>query len=111
MDSAKELCLLYVTIDSRQSASEIAHSLLKENLIACANIMDNATSVYRWGNEIMETAETIMIAKTTKDKAATAIQHISQLHPYECPCIVALPSTNAFSPFANWIYESVEDPS
>lgn len=42
-----EFVTLYVTAANREEARAIAHTLLQERLIACANIVEGAMSLYR----------------------------------------------------------------
>ncbi len=44
--------LLYITAGSAQEAASIARALLDARLIACANIIDGAKSLYRWEGKI-----------------------------------------------------------
>ncbi len=48
---------LYVTVPNKEEGIRIGHVLVKSNLVACANVMDNVTSVFSWQGEIQEEAE------------------------------------------------------
>ena len=62
----KEFLWVYTTHKNKEDATKMANILLEEGLIACANIFDNATSIYKWEGEIVNDTETIMILKTTQ---------------------------------------------
>jgi len=49
--------MIYVTCPDREVARTIARTLVEEKLIACANIIDGMTSIYRWENKIEETMD------------------------------------------------------
>jgi periplasmic divalent cation tolerance protein len=95
--------LIYVTAPDRETALDLARGLLERRLIACANVFDGVTSLYWWQGQLEETPEAVMIAKTTSDKAPEVIDAIRDVHPYDCPCIVALPITAGNPDFLNWI--------
>lgn len=95
--------LLYVTFGSKEEAVTVAHKLLAEKLIACANVLDGSTSVYGWENEIKQEQEAIFFAKTSADRAAKTIERIKELHSYELPCILSLPVEAGFLPFMEWV--------
>ncbi|RQH19323.1 divalent cation tolerance protein CutA, partial [Okeania hirsuta] len=43
-----EARFIYITCKDKTEALSIGRLLLVENLIACANVMEGMTSVYRW---------------------------------------------------------------
>jgi periplasmic divalent cation tolerance protein len=94
---------LYSTFPTRDEAISIVSALLEKRLIACANIIDGATSLYRWEGKMQQEQEVLMLAKTSYDKLEAAIESIKALHSYELPCIVAYPITNGFQPFMQWV--------
>ncbi len=95
--------LVYTTCPSQEQAKTMAATLLQERLIACANIFAGSTSLYWWQGELCEATETLCLCKTTKTCYPALEQRIKTLHPYEVPCIVALPLTEGFAPFLHWI--------
>ncbi len=96
---------LYITVGSAGEAASIARDLLDDRLIACANIIDGATSLYRWEGKIADEKEAVMIAKTRGDLVEKVIERVRELHSYDCPCIVALPIIDGNPAFLDWIDE------
>ncbi|MCH7542937.1 MAG: divalent-cation tolerance protein CutA [Proteobacteria bacterium] len=96
---------LYITVGGTEEAASIARVLLDARLIACANIIDGAKSLYRWEGKIAEEKEVVMIAKTREDLVGKVIDRVRQLHSYDCPCIVALPIVAGNPAFLDWIDE------
>lgn len=99
--------LLYVTFASKEEAVTVAHKLLSEKLIACANVLDGSSSIYSWQGEIKQEQEAILFAKTSADRAAKTIERIKELHSYELPCILSLPVESGFLPFIDWVTKEV----
>ncbi|MEK6746209.1 MAG: divalent-cation tolerance protein CutA [Pseudomonadota bacterium] len=95
--------LLYATFASKEEALSIAHKLLQEKLIACANVLDGSTSVYRWQGEVQEASEVILFAKTTDKQAQKAASRIKELHSYELPCVLILPVESGLPEFMEWV--------
>lgn len=81
---------LYSTWPDTKTAEEAARSLLEQRLIACANILPGAVSVYRWGGDVQRDSEVVMVLKTTAACAQQARDALLILHPYDTPCITAL---------------------
>lgn len=99
--------LIYITCPDREVAKTIARALVEEKLIACANILDGLTSVYRWDGNIEESSEVLLLAKTEASKWKQLEKRVLELHPYDVPCVVAYPSAETTSIFAHWVRSSV----
>ena len=97
--------LLYVTSPNHETGAALAEKLISDRMAACVNLLPGMTSVYDWQGKVEQATEVVMIVKTTTEKAAPARDMILTEHPYECPCIVALPISGAHShqPFLDWI--------
>lgn len=103
----KNVLQLYVTFPNKKLAQKISHTLLKEKLIACANIFPAGVSIYEWQNKIETSSEVVVIFKTTKKKSKSAMERLLVLHPYECPCIVELRPIRGLKPYLQWV-ESID---
>lgn len=101
--------VIYVTCAGKEEAETISRALLEERLIACANIMAEHSSLYRWEGKFENSVEVAMILKTRESLFEQVRQKICALHSYDCPCIVALPITQGHEPFLQWIGEETEN--
>jgi len=99
---------VYTTLPDKAQAIEMTKKLVKEKFIACANILQNMTSVYEWKGKICEDNETSVIMKTSKAKVNHLKEAILRLHPYECPAILCIPIIDGNDDFLNWIREQVK---
>jgi periplasmic divalent cation tolerance protein len=95
--------LIYVTAPGREAALKLARILVEQRLVACANVLDGATSVYWWEGRVQEEKEAILIAKTSSPKVLSVIAKVKEIHEYSCPCVVALPITEGNPDFLAWI--------
>jgi periplasmic divalent cation tolerance protein len=102
-EEADGAMLIYVTAPDRARALGIATALLESRLIACANVIDGATSLYWWDGTINEAQEALLIAKTTATHVTGIIAKVKELHEYSCPCVVALPIRAGNPEFLQWI--------
>jgi periplasmic divalent cation tolerance protein len=98
-----EIWSLYSTFPNREEALSVAHKLLEKKLIACANLLENITSIYRWEGAVQQEQEVLMIAKTTPANVGQAIAEIKKLHSYQLPCIVAYPIAQGHPSFLQWV--------
>ncbi|MFH0919351.1 MAG: divalent-cation tolerance protein CutA [Fibrobacterota bacterium] len=100
---AEKFSLLYITASSKKEARFIGRVLVQKRLCACVNILDKMESHYWWKGELETGHETVLIAKTRNRLVKKAIREVTSLHSYECPCIVALPITDGYPGFLDWI--------
>jgi len=96
---------LYITARNEDKARELARRLVEARLVACANVIGGATSVYRWQGDVVEEREAVIIAKTRADLADEAIASVKAWHEYDCPCAVAWPITAGERGYLEWIGE------
>lgn len=100
-----DILLLYVTAPNSETAARIGRTLVEEKLAACVNIHGEMRSVYEWEGKVELQIETPMIVKTTAAAADAARDRILALHPYDEPCVAALPvrREGSSAPFLDWI--------
>ena len=77
--------------------------LVRERLVACANIVPGMRAIFWWQDDVQEEDETILIAKTSGDLVDRVRERVVDLHSYECPCVIALPIVAGNPPFLDWI--------
>jgi periplasmic divalent cation tolerance protein len=103
-----EPVLLYITASNREEAISIAYELLGARLIACANIVDGAFSLYHWEGEIERKAEALIIAKTLQSKIEAVTARVKKASSYDCPCVVALPIVGGNPEYIDWLKAQVD---
>ena len=94
---------IYTTIDNIQDARKIAQTLVEEQLVACANIIPEIESIYRWEGKIENENEVVIIAKTTDPNVKKTIQRIKDLHSYDLPDIIVLPIIGGHKDYLDYI--------
>ncbi len=75
------------TFPDRESAILCANILLKEKLIACANLIP-CESIYTWQNEHINENEVILTLKTIEMNQEIISNRLQELHSYEVPLIL-----------------------
>ena len=93
----------YITTATRDDALRIAHALLEERLIACANVLDGMISVYRWEGQIREDREAVLILKSRTDLTERVTARVSDLHAYQCPCVEWWPAASGNPDYLSWV--------
>ena len=97
-----------ITFPDKETAARIAKTLVEERLAACANILPGMESIYWWNGAVEQAAECACICKTS-DAAYPALEaRVRELHPYDTPCVTALPLERGSEAFLRWIEEETQ---
>jgi periplasmic divalent cation tolerance protein len=95
-----------MTTASEDEAIKIVHQLLKEKLIACANIIERVHSVFWWQGSIKDSYEAMVIMKTRSKLLSNLMKTVKALHSYEVPEIIALPIVGGAPLYLGWVKSS-----
>lgn len=99
--------VIFVTASNKKEARRIAQELLKNRLVACANIIEGVESIFWWKGKIDRSNETLLILKSEKKMLNRIINCVKQAHSYEVPEIIALPIIGGHRAYLSWIDESL----
>ncbi len=88
-------------------AAALARALVEHRLAGCVNMLPGVQTVYRWGDEVADEPETLLLIKTNGERYPELERFIKERHPYEIPEIVALPVNRASPEFLRWLNSSV----
>lgn len=100
--------LVIVTAANKAEAEKIAQTLLSERLIACANIIGPAHSLYWWQGKIETAEEHVILMKTRKGLFTELAEKVKALHSYQVPEIIAIPIAEGFKPYVKWLDENLK---
>lgn len=95
--------LVYITAPSPEEARRIGSALVERRLAACVNIIPGMQALFHWDGAVQTADETILLAKTTQAHYPALEAAIKAMHPYDVPCIVALPVVAGSAAFLQWI--------
>ena len=98
-----EVMIVLVTVPDEESGLALAHSLVGERLVACANLVPGLRSIYRWQGRIEEAKELLLILKTRTDLVDELARRVADLHPYDVPEVLALPVGAGHGPYLDWV--------
>ena len=97
--------IVLVTTADKAEAEKMAQSLLKEKLIACANIINPVTSFFHWSGKIDKAEEWLVVMKSRMDLFAQLAERVKAHHSYEVPEILALPIVEGSKAYFDWMGE------
>lgn len=99
--------IVFVTTKSAWVAKRIGKAVIGEQLAACVTILGTCQSLYRWNGKIQESAESLMMIKTTARCYERLQKRIKGLHSYAVPEIVAVSITKGLPDYLDWVRSSV----
>ena len=98
-----------MTAGSIDEAKNIGRELIKQNLAAGVNLLENMISIYKWEDKLEEGQEVVMIAKTRETLMPKLIETVNSHHSYDCPCILELPIQGGNPEFLSWTETETAD--
>ena len=81
--------LIWCPFPDRDSARQIAQTLLDRKLIGCANLIGEVESIFEW-------------------KGDAAIQYLAEQHPYDIPAIIGWHCDSAADATRAWLGQLVQ---
>lgn len=103
--SRSNILIVFMTAPNRREATRIARSLVREKLVACANIVPEVTSIFHWEGRVQKSREVLLILKTTNRRYHALENTIRSMHSYEVPEIVAVPVARGLDQYIEWVRE------
>jgi periplasmic divalent cation tolerance protein len=100
---AQGFLIIFCTTATEEEAAVLGRTLVEEGLAACANIIPQIRSIYRWKEEIWDERETLIIIKSREDLFEKIRSRIRELHSYEVPEITAVKVDNGDAAYVQWI--------
>jgi periplasmic divalent cation tolerance protein len=95
--------VVLTTLPDAGKAAEIARVLVDERLIACANVLPEVRSIYRWQGKVNDEHEVLVVLKTSAQRLARVQQRLRELHPYDVPEMLALRVEAGWPPYLDWL--------
>lgn len=98
--------IVLITTKNVREANRIATKLVKDKLIACANVIKGVKSIFWWQKKVNVADEVLLILKAKKSCFKRIVKTTTLLHSYEVPEIIALPIIDGNRDYLKWIEES-----
>ena len=102
-----EMLLAFTTFATEDDAVRVVRTLVDERLIACANLLPGARSIYRWRGETADEREVVVLMKTRKQDWTALLSRLHELHPYETPECLAVRVAAGAPKYLAWLEETL----
>lgn len=104
-----DVAVVLMTAPDEEKAAAIARALVEEKLIACANLVPQVRSIYRWEGQLCDEREVLVVMKTAADFERLRARVVS-LHPYSVPELIKLEVVAGHTPWLDWVAGAARAP-
>ena len=106
---SEPICEVIITADDAGWLTGFTRSLITDRLVACGQHTP-VRSLYRWEGAVHDEAETRVALHTRLSLVQAIIDRVLAEHPYDVPCVLAVPVTAANPAYAAWVVKETEPP-
>jgi periplasmic divalent cation tolerance protein len=106
----EEFCEVVVTASDAGWLAGVTRTLVEERLAACGHVIGEIRSVYRWDGAIHDEGEARVGLHTRRSLVPAIVARVEQLHPYDVPCVIALPLVGGNPAYLRWIVGETREP-
>jgi len=101
------ICEVIVTGPDPEALAALARTLVDERLCACGQVIPAVRSIYRWEGAVCEETEARVALHTCAGLVDAIVARLAKLHPYEVPCVLALPVADGDRRYLEWVRAEV----
>ena len=101
----EEYCEVVVTAPDAEWLAGFTRTLVEERLAACGQNLTGVRSIYRWDGAVQDDAEARVALHTRRALVPAIVARTKELHPYDVPCVIALPLVGGNPAYLQWIAE------
>ncbi len=98
-----DFCEVVVTAADADWLAGYTRTLIEERLAACGHNLTPIRSLYRWEGAVQDEAEARVALHTRTALVDTIVQRANAEHPYDVPCVIALPVVAGNPAYVEWV--------
>ena len=98
-----EVCEVVITGPSQEWVATFTRQLVDDRLAACGHIINEIRSIYRWEGSVHDEPEARVALHTRRSLVHVIVDRANRDHPYDVPCVIALPIVDANPAYFDWV--------
>lgn len=106
-----EFCEVVITAADAGWLASFTRTLVEERLAACGQVIESIRSIYRWEGAVQEETEARVALHTRRSLVDAIVARAAELHPYDVPCVLALPVVAGNPAYLAWLAAETADHS
>lgn len=99
----EEVCEVVITAPDSEWLASFTRRLVADQICASGHCISPIRSIYRWQGVIHDEAEARVVLHTRTALVPEIIERARREHPYEVPCVIALPIRSGNPAYLEWI--------
>jgi periplasmic divalent cation tolerance protein len=104
----EQICEVVVTGPDAEWLAGFTRSLVQDRLAACGHAVAAVRSIYRWQGVVHDDAEARVALHTRMSLVPRIVQRAERDHPYDVPCVIALPVADGSPGYVRWVLAETE---
>ncbi|MBO3743529.1 divalent-cation tolerance protein CutA [Actinoplanes flavus] len=104
------ICEVIITAADPEWLAAFTRRLIEDRLAACGQQITAIRSLYRWDGAIQDDPEARVALHTRLDLVDRIIERADAEHPYDVPCVLALPILTANPAYIAWVQAETQTP-
>jgi periplasmic divalent cation tolerance protein len=108
MTQADQPCMIVITAPDPVWMAQFARALVDAHLCAAVHCVDEVSTTYRWRGEVHQGVEARATLHTRMGLIDLIADRVNDEHPYEVPCVAALPIIGGNPAYLRWIIEQTQ---
>jgi periplasmic divalent cation tolerance protein len=106
-----DVCEVVVTAADAGWLVGFTRALVEDRLAACGQNIAAIRSVYRWEGEVQDEPEARVALHTRVSLVPEIVERADRDHPYDVPCVLALPVVGGNPAYLDWVRSETRDPA
>ena len=102
-ESSDEFCEVVITAADAGWLAGFTRTLVEERLAACGQLIEPIRSIYRWDGAVHDETEARVALHTRRSLVDAIVARADDLHPYDVPCVLAVPLTGGNPAYFAWL--------
>jgi periplasmic divalent cation tolerance protein len=103
-----EVCEVVITAPDAGWLAEFTRQLVEERLAACGHNFESIRSIYRWDGQVHDEREARVALHTRISLVSAIVDRTNKAHPYDVPCVIAVPINKGNPEYVRWILAETE---
>jgi periplasmic divalent cation tolerance protein len=103
-----EVCEVVITAADAEWLAGFTRRLVEDRLAACGHQTPAIRSIYRWDGAVHDDPEARVALHTRLSLVDRIIERANAEHPYEVPCVIALPVLAGNPAYLDWVRAETE---
>ena len=107
----EQICEVIITAKEPEWLIDFTRQLVSDRLAACGQNIREIRSVYRWEGAIEDEGEARVAIHTRASLVPEIVQRADDQHPYDVPCVIALPVMAGNPAYIQWVVDETRGSS